>query len=67
MTGVELATFHLPKDPASPAPSGGYDVECVAFYEQGFGMPLHRFLHLLLQLSGLDLHHLTPLGLRDPV
>jgi hypothetical protein len=29
---------------------------------RGFGVLLHRFLHLLLQFYGLELHHLTPSG-----
>jgi hypothetical protein len=48
MTTTELATCHVPEDPASPAPMGGYIVSCVAFYEQGFGVPSHQFLCLLL-------------------
>jgi hypothetical protein len=28
-------------------------------------VPLHQFLHLLLQFYGLELHHLTPLGILD--
>jgi hypothetical protein len=37
---------------------------CVAFYKQGFGLLSHRFLRSLLQSYGLDLHHLTPLGIQ---
>jgi hypothetical protein len=48
MIAVELATYHVPEDPASPALVGGYVVECVAFYEQGFGAPSHQFLRFLL-------------------
>jgi hypothetical protein len=29
--------------------SEGYVMACVAFYEQGFGLPSHRFLCSLLQ------------------
>jgi hypothetical protein len=36
---------------------------CTAFYERGFGVPSHRFLHSLLEFYGLELHHLTPLGI----
>jgi hypothetical protein len=60
MTATELATCRVPTDPASSAPVGGYVVACVAFYERGFGAPSHRFLRLLLQFYGLQLHHLTP-------
>jgi hypothetical protein len=45
-----------------PYPGGGYVVECSAFYERGFGAPPHRFLYLLLQFYGLELHHFTPSG-----
>jgi hypothetical protein len=38
MTMVELASCHVPKDPASPAPVGGYVIVCTAFYERGFGV-----------------------------
>jgi hypothetical protein len=48
MTTAELATCHVPEDPASPALTGGYVVACVAFHEQGFGVPSHQILHLLL-------------------
>jgi hypothetical protein len=34
-------------------------VECAAFYERGFGVPSHRFLHSLLQFYDLELYHLT--------
>jgi hypothetical protein len=53
MIATELATCRVPEDPASPAPAGGYIVVSAAFYERGFGVPLHRFLHLLLQFYGL--------------
>jgi hypothetical protein len=33
MTTTELATYRVPKDPASPVLVGGYVVVCVAFYE----------------------------------
>jgi hypothetical protein len=45
-----------------PYPGGGYVVECSVFYERGFGAPPHRFLYLLLQFYGFELHHFTPLG-----
>jgi hypothetical protein len=63
MTAVELATCRVPEDPASPAPTGGYVMACVAFYERGFGAPLHRVLCLLLQFYGVELQQLTPLGI----
>jgi hypothetical protein len=44
----------------SPIQLGRYVVACAAFYEWGFGVPSHRFLRLLLQFYGLELHHLTP-------
>jgi hypothetical protein len=37
-------------------------VSFVAFYEQGFGAPLHWFLHLLVRQYNLELHNLTPSG-----
>jgi hypothetical protein len=62
LTTAELATCSVPEDPASPTPAGGYVVACMMFYEQGFGVPSHRFLHSLLRSYGLELHHLTPSG-----
>jgi hypothetical protein len=59
MTAVELATYCVPADLASPALAAGYNVACSAFYERGFGMPPHRFLYSLLQLYGLEVHQLT--------
>jgi hypothetical protein len=55
MTTVGLATYHVPKNPTSPAPMGG-----------GGGTswrPSHRFLCLLLQFYDLKLHHMTPSGI----
>jgi hypothetical protein len=63
MTAVELATYRVPRHPASPASVGGYIMVCAAFYERGFGASSHRFLHLLLQFYGLELYHLTPSGM----
>jgi hypothetical protein len=48
MTMTELATCYVPKDLTSPAPTRGYVLSCVMFYERGFGVLPHRFLHLLL-------------------
>jgi hypothetical protein len=52
-----------PEDPASPVPAGGYIMACTMFYERGFGVPSHQFLHSLLQFYGLELHHLTLMGI----
>jgi hypothetical protein len=41
MTVVELVTYCVPEDPASPAPAEGYVVTFAAFYERGFGVPSH--------------------------
>jgi hypothetical protein len=41
----------------------GYVVVCSAFYKRGFGVPTHQFLRSLLQFYGLELHHLSPLGI----
>jgi hypothetical protein len=38
-------------------------VACAMFYERAFGVHSHRFRHLVLQFYGLELHHLTPLGI----
>jgi hypothetical protein len=63
MKAVELATYRVPNDVASPVPTGGYVVACAVFYERGFGVPSHRFLHSLLQFYGLELHHLMSSGI----
>jgi hypothetical protein len=63
MTAAELATCHVTEDPMSPIPVGGYVVASLAFYEQGFGVPSHRFLRTLLQFYCLQLHLLTPSGI----
>jgi hypothetical protein len=62
MTVVELMACRVLEDPTFPAPVEGYVVSFVAFYVLGFGTPSHRFLRLLLQHYGLELHHLTHLG-----
>jgi hypothetical protein len=38
-------------------------VACAMFYERGFGVPSHQFLHSLLQFYDLELHHLTSSGI----
>jgi hypothetical protein len=63
MVAEELATCLVPVDPPFPAPVGGYVVACMTFYERGFGMPSHQFLHSMLWAYGLELNHLTPLGI----
>jgi hypothetical protein len=65
MTTMELATCRVPEDYASPAPVGGgwYVMSFMTFYERGFGVPSHQFLHSLLWSYGLELHYLTPLGI----
>jgi hypothetical protein len=65
MTVTELMTCRVPKDPIAPiqARGGGYVVACTTFYEQGFGVPAHRFFRSLLQFYGLELHHLPLLGI----
>jgi hypothetical protein len=68
MTTTELATCHVPEDPAFPALAWGYVMACSTFYERGFGVPSHQFLRYLLWSYGLELHHLTSSGgLRDDV
>jgi hypothetical protein len=63
ITTAKLATYCVPEDPTSPVPVRGYVVVCAAFYEQGFGVPSHQFLHSLLQFYDLVLHHMTPSGI----
>jgi hypothetical protein len=41
MTTAELATFHVPEDPASPVLARGYIMASMVFYEWGFGVPSH--------------------------
>jgi hypothetical protein len=61
MAVAALVTCCMPEDPTSPF-MGGYIMACTAFYEWWFGVPSHQFLYSLLQLYGLELHHLTPSG-----
>jgi hypothetical protein len=42
MIAAELATYHVPEYPVSPALTGA------TFFECGFRVPWHRFLHFLL-------------------
>jgi hypothetical protein len=62
MSAVELETYQVLMDPVLPAPAEGYVVSFMAFYEQRFDVPLHPFLHSLLQYYGLELYHLTASG-----
>jgi hypothetical protein len=41
MTAAELATCHVPVNPASLAPAGGCVMACATLYERGFGVPSH--------------------------
>jgi hypothetical protein len=63
MMAAELTACRVPEDPTSPVQAGVYVLACRVFYEQGFGVPSHRFLCSLLQFYGLELHHLTPSGI----
>jgi hypothetical protein len=62
MEVVELEACRVSEDPTFPTPTDGYVVSFVAFYERGFSMPPHRFLHSLLRYYDLEVHHLTPSG-----
>jgi hypothetical protein len=62
MTAMELATYRVPEDLMFPVTMEGYVVTFVAFYERGFGVPSHWFLHLLLRHYGLELYNLPPRG-----
>jgi hypothetical protein len=63
MTMMEFKACRMPEDPTSPTLAEGDVVAFVAFYEQGFSAPSHRFLHLLLGHYSLELHNLTPSGI----
>jgi hypothetical protein len=60
---AELASCHVPVDPASPSLVGGYVIACVAFY----GLELHHltplgFLHIVALVTlceaymGIEIH-----------
>jgi hypothetical protein len=61
MIVAELTMCHVSEDLAPPVPAEGYMVSFVVLHEQGFGVPLHRFLRSLLQHYHQELHNLTPL------
>ena len=54
----------LPRRPAagetSPAPQEGEVVVFGEFFERGFSIPAHPFIHRILDFYGLELHHLNP-------
>jgi hypothetical protein len=60
MIVMELPTCRVLADPASPALVGAYVMACAPFHKRGFCVHSHRFLCLLRQFYGLELHHLTP-------
>jgi hypothetical protein len=62
MAAAKLVTCHIFEDLASPVCARGYVMACMEFYERGFSVPSHRFLHSLLQFYDMELHHLTPSG-----
>jgi hypothetical protein len=41
MMVVELTTYCIPEDPASPVQAGRYVMACMRFYERVFGVPSH--------------------------
>jgi hypothetical protein len=41
MTVVELVTYRVPEDPASPTPTEGYVLAFMTFYERGFSVSSH--------------------------
>jgi hypothetical protein len=45
---AELEACQVPEDPTFPTPADGYVVSFMAFYEWGFGVPPHQFIHLIL-------------------
>jgi hypothetical protein len=63
MTVTKFATCLVPAGTVSPTLVEGFIKVWAAFYEQGFGLPSHRFLRSLLRSYGLELHHLTPSGI----
>jgi hypothetical protein len=63
MTVAELVASHVHKDPMSPALAEGYVVSFVAFYEWGFVVSSHRFLHSLLQHYCMEVHNLPSSGI----
>jgi hypothetical protein len=63
MTVMELTTCHMLEDLVSPAPTEGYVVSFVVFYERGLDVPSHRFLCSLLQHYRLELHNLILWGI----
>jgi hypothetical protein len=61
--GGAACNFPCARGSRIPYSGGGYIMVWVVFYEPGFGMPSHQFLHSLLQFYGLELHHLIPSGI----
>jgi hypothetical protein len=57
-----LEACWVPENPAFPTHAEGYMVSFMTIYERGFGVPPHQFLRSLLRYYGLEIHHLTPLG-----
>jgi hypothetical protein len=60
VTAAELTSCRIPEDPTSPFPTGGggWGI-CRGVHD----VLAHRFLRSLLQLYGLEPHHLTPSGI----
>jgi hypothetical protein len=63
MIVAEFVTCLVLVGTVSRAPTEGFVMVCAAFYERGFGLPSHQFLHALLWSYGLELQHLTPSGI----
>ncbi|KAM0873159.1 hypothetical protein ACQ4PT_038206 [Festuca glaucescens] len=50
----------MPGDENSPHPPIGFRVTFVDFLTRGFAVPVHKFLHGLLFVYGIQLHQLNP-------
>ena len=54
----------LPSNEDASSPPDGYVVSFAHFHERGFTTPAHKFLRGLLNYYKVELHHLTPNGVR---
>jgi hypothetical protein len=60
LSGDSHPEWMAPPSGAAPSPPPGYVVSFVSFHEQGFGVPVSRFMRAILHVYGVELHNLSP-------
>jgi hypothetical protein len=60
LSGDPQPEWIAPPSGAAPSPPPGYVLSFVSFHERGFGVPVSRFMQVILYFYGVELHNLSP-------